>query len=115
MKLIVKTGMAGFMAVCVSLFIAQTSNVKADGLHIYIGDPYHSPLFAVPHVVFSVIPHAVVDGHRHVSKRIYRRSSRVKYNRWSGGWYTHCARKYRSFNPRTGKYLAYSGKWRWCK
>jgi hypothetical protein len=26
-----------------------------------------------------------------------------------------CSRKYRSFNPRTGRYLAYSGRYRRCR
>ena len=30
-------------------------------------------------------------------------------------WYAYCASKYRSFNPRTGLYLAYSGKYRRCR
>ncbi|MBL4786460.1 MAG: BA14K family protein [Cohaesibacteraceae bacterium] len=45
----------------------------------------------------------------------YRAPVRYKYVRWSDEWYAYCEHKYRSFNPRTGKYLAYSGKWRWCK
>ncbi|MEJ8473242.1 BA14K family protein [Roseibium algae] len=30
-------------------------------------------------------------------------------------WIAYCARKYKSFNPRTGTYLAYSGKIRMCR
>ncbi|WP_209015811.1 BA14K family protein [Roseibium sp. RKSG952] len=30
-------------------------------------------------------------------------------------WYTYCARKYKSFDPRTGTYLAYSGTVRYCR
>ncbi|PTW61600.1 BA14K-like protein [Breoghania corrubedonensis] len=30
-------------------------------------------------------------------------------------WYAYCASKYKSFNPRTGRYLAYSGKYRRCR
>lgn len=30
-------------------------------------------------------------------------------------WIAYCARKYKSFNPRTGTYLAYSGKVRMCR
>lgn len=30
-------------------------------------------------------------------------------------WYAYCASKYKSFNPRTGLYLAYSGKYRRCR
>ncbi len=34
---------------------------------------------------------------------------------FSPEWIAYCARKYRSFNPRTGTYLAYSGKVRMCR
>ncbi|MDJ0933728.1 BA14K family protein [Breoghania sp.] len=30
-------------------------------------------------------------------------------------WYAYCASKYRNFNPRTGLYLAYSGKYWRCR
>jgi hypothetical protein len=29
-------------------------------------------------------------------------------------WYAYCEAKYRSFNPETGMYLAYSGTYRMC-
>lgn len=34
---------------------------------------------------------------------------------WTPQWYAYCARKYRSFNPNTGYYLAYSGRYRFCR
>ena len=34
---------------------------------------------------------------------------------FSPEWIAYCARKYRSFNPRTGTYVAYSGKIRMCR
>ncbi|MTI19242.1 BA14K family protein [Rhodobacteraceae bacterium RKSG542] len=34
---------------------------------------------------------------------------------WSPEWYRYCSAKYRSFNPRTGTYTAYSGKTRFCR
>ncbi len=30
-------------------------------------------------------------------------------------YYAYCARKFKSFNPNTGTYLAYSGKYRFCR
>jgi len=30
-------------------------------------------------------------------------------------WVAYCARKFKSFNPNTGTYLAYSGKYRFCR
>ncbi|AXS41350.1 BA14K family protein [Breoghania sp. L-A4] len=40
---------------------------------------------------------------------------RGRHAAWSPEWYAYCARKYRSFNPRTGYYLAYSGQYRFCR
>lgn len=34
---------------------------------------------------------------------------------WSGEWYRYCAAKYRSFNPKTGYFLAYSGQYKFCR
>ncbi|MTI07560.1 BA14K family protein [Roseibium denhamense] len=34
---------------------------------------------------------------------------------WSPAWYNYCSRKYRSFNPRTGYFLAYSGQYKFCR
>ncbi|MBA5777835.1 BA14K family protein [Stappia sp. F7233] len=37
------------------------------------------------------------------------------YAPWTPEWYSYCAAKYRSFNPDTGYYLAYSGRYRFCR
>ncbi|WP_244327915.1 BA14K family protein [Roseibium sp. RKSG952] len=34
---------------------------------------------------------------------------------WTPAWYQYCSGKYRSFNPNTGYYLAYSGNYRFCQ
>ncbi len=34
---------------------------------------------------------------------------------WTDAWYNYCASKYRSFNPETGRYRTYSGKYRLCR
>jgi hypothetical protein len=34
---------------------------------------------------------------------------------WTRAWYNYCSAKYRSFNPRTGYYTAYSGRKRFCR
>ena len=47
-----------------------------------------------------------------------RQPARANYGRpepWSDEWYDYCASKYRSFNPDTGRYLAYSGKYKMCR
>lgn len=40
---------------------------------------------------------------------------RGRYAPWTPAWYSYCARKYRSFNPETGYFLAYSGRYRFCR
>jgi hypothetical protein len=34
---------------------------------------------------------------------------------WSDEWYDYCASRYRSFNPETGMFLAYSGEYKPCR
>ena len=34
---------------------------------------------------------------------------------WTDEWYAYCSAKYRSFNPQTGEFLAYSGEYRFCQ
>ncbi|GEM_PF-4135532 len=38
-----------------------------------------------------------------------------RFARWSTPWYRCCSAKYRTFNPRTGRYRAYSGRLRFCR
>jgi len=33
---------------------------------------------------------------------------------WSPGWYNHCSRRYRSFNPNTGTFRGYDGRDHFC-
>lgn len=49
--------------------------------------------------------------------RYYRPAPVVTYRPapWTGAWYNYCSSRYRSFNPRTGYYLAYSGNYRFCR
>lgn len=34
---------------------------------------------------------------------------------WTPAWYSYCSSKYRSFNPDTGYFVTYSGKYRFCR
>lgn len=45
------------------------------------------------------------------------RAPRVNYAPapWTADWYAYCASKYRSFDPRTGTYITYSGYERLCR
>lgn len=36
------------------------------------------------------------------------------YAPWSPEWYQACSRNYRSFNPNTGNYVGYDGKYHFC-
>jgi len=51
----------------------------------------------------------VYYGDRYYDDRYYG------YRSGSVDWIAACARKYRSFNPRTGLYKTYSGHWRQCR
>jgi len=33
---------------------------------------------------------------------------------WTPAWYSYCASKYRSFNPNTGYFLGYDGRYHFC-
>lgn len=34
---------------------------------------------------------------------------------WTAAWYDYCSARYRSFNPRTGYFVTYSGHRRFCR
>lgn len=34
---------------------------------------------------------------------------------WTDEWYDYCRRKFRSFNPQTGRYKTYSGRYKLCR
>ncbi|WP_428647890.1 BA14K family protein [Roseibium sp.] len=53
-------------------------------------------------------------------RRYYGQPQRVPYTKtglapFTRQWVAYCSRKFRSFNPNTGMYLAYSGKYRFCR
>ncbi len=58
---------------------------------------------------------AVVASAIHANKkhRRYRRAYRPRP--WTPEWYDYCAARYRSFNPETGYYRTYSGRYRFCR
>ncbi|WP_248304474.1 BA14K family protein [Breoghania sp. L-A4] len=82
---------------------------RRTGPHIgvYIGVPYASYAY----------PFGYYYAREYVPRyRPYR--VRHHYGRprpWTPAWYDYCRAKYRSFNPRTGYYLAYSGRYRMCR
>ena len=34
---------------------------------------------------------------------------------WTSAWYSYCSARYRSFNPRTGYFITYGGRARFCR
>ncbi len=34
---------------------------------------------------------------------------------WTPAWYSYCSAKYRSFNPQTGHFLGYDGRYHFCR
>ncbi len=49
---------------------------------------------------------------------VYRQRPVVVHTRpqpWTAAWYSYCSNRYRSFNPNTGYFLAYSGQYRFCR
>jgi len=47
----------------------------------------------------------------------YDRPVRYRYRLrpWTAEWYRDCANRYRSFSPRTGRYLGYDGYYHFCR
>lgn len=58
---------------------------------------------------------ALIISQANRNKHYHSRKSYVSLEPWSPGWYRACARKYRSFNPDTGRYLSYSGRYKICR
>ena len=51
-------------------------------------------------------------------KKRYRARQKVYRYRpqpWTPEWYDYCSAKYRSFDPETGYYRTYSGRYRFCR
>ncbi len=51
---------------------------------------------------------------RHYSDRRYDQPVRYGLRPWTRAWYNYCSDRYRSFNPRTGYYLGYDGRYHFC-
>ncbi len=52
---------------------------------------------------------------RNRNRQQHYRGHRISHAPHSSGWYRACARKYRSFNPETGRYLTYGGQYKICR
>ena len=88
----------------------------------YYGYPYRPYRYRVPYIYrpymrryYSARPRVYVNPPLRLAQ-----PQRVPYTKtglapFSPDWVAYCARKFRSFNPNTGTYLAYSGKYRFCR
>ena len=65
----------------------------------------------------GIVGTAIVASAIHHEKKRRRYYRRYGYHPrpWTPAWYDYCAAKYRSFNPRTGYYRTYSGRYRFCR
>lgn len=71
-------------------------------------------------VAGAIVGSAVTQAHQprvvHVQPRaVVVHSSGGAYAPWTPAWYSSCSQRYRSFNPSTGYYLAYSGQYHFCR
>jgi len=61
----------------------------------------------------------IIVNENNKNRRRYRerpvRQYRTRYEPWSDAWYDDCFRRYRSFNPDTGYFLSYGGRYVFCR
>ncbi|WP_208986148.1 BA14K family protein [Labrenzia sp. OB1] len=83
--------------------------------------PYGAPYYYNPYDsrAYPYRSRVYVNPPRHRKYR-GRQPARVPYTKtglapFTPAWTVYCARKFKSFNPNTGTYLAYSGKYRFCR
>ncbi|WP_417684948.1 BA14K family protein [Roseibium sp.] len=103
-------GVVGLAAA--ALLGATLASPRYNGGPVYYDPPpysYAPPPYPAPPVVYAPPPYPyrsrayVVPRHAGIGAP------------FSPEWIAYCARKYKSFNPRTGTYLAYSGRVRMCR
>ncbi len=77
---------------------------------------YGGPVYYDPPPYRYLPPHAYPYRSRaYVNPPRYYQPPAYRPVQWSPEWVAYCARKYRSFNPRTGTYRTYSGRVRMCR
>ncbi|MXN63488.1 hypothetical protein GR183_01100 [Stappia sp. GBMRC 2046] len=86
------------------------------GRRYYYGGNYYNPGAAAAAGIIGLATGAIIAGSlaqpRYVAPApVYRRGA---YAPWTPEWYSYCSSRYRSFNPDTGYFLAYSGQYRFC-
>ncbi|EFO28906.1 BA14K family protein [Roseibium sp. TrichSKD4] len=89
---------------------------------IYIGRSYYRPRSYRPYYqrrIYRSHPRAYYPRPL-APRRVYRAPSRIPLAKnglvpFTPQWIAYCARKFKSFDARSGTYLAYSGKRRYCR
>jgi len=82
----------------------------------YAGSGYYGgPVYYDPPPYRYLPPAYPYRSEAYVEPPRYYRAPAYNSDRWSPEWIAYCARKYKSFNPRTGTYRTYSGHDRMCR
>ncbi|MFN3170949.1 MAG: BA14K family protein [Hyphomicrobiales bacterium] len=67
-------------------------------------------------VAGTIVGSALTQAHQ--PRVVYHQQPVVVHARpapWTPAWYSYCSNRYRSFNPQTGYFLAYSGNYTFCQ
>lgn len=80
-----------------------------------IGSALSAPRYPAP--VYVAPPPPPVYHHRPAPRVYYQQPAPVHYRPapWSPAWYQYCSSRYRSFDPRTGYFRSYSGRYVFCQ
>ncbi|MEM6384124.1 MAG: BA14K family protein [Pseudomonadota bacterium] len=78
---------------------AQANEAVAAGIGFVAGTILGGAVASQPRVVYTQPRTVVVRG---------------GLQPWTPAWYSYCSNRYRSFNPNTGYFLAYSGNYVFC-
>lgn len=71
---------------------------------------------AVGFVAGTIVGSTLTQAHQ--PRVVYHQQPVVVHARpqpWTPAWYSYCSNRYRSFNPNTGYFLAYSGQHTFCQ
>ncbi|MBV6657086.1 MAG: BA14K family protein [Devosiaceae bacterium] len=80
---------------------AQANEAVAAGIGFVAGTIIGGAVASQPRVYHAHPTHVVVHG--------------GGLQPWTPAWYSYCSNRYRSFNPNTGYFLAYSGNYVFCR
>jgi len=111
MKKIATTSAA--LALIAGVAVSATPQ-EAEALTYYRG---HGPAVVGGFVAGAIVGSALAAPRYVAPAPVYVAPAPVYYRPapWTPEWYQYCSAKYRSFNPNTGYYFAFSGKHRFCR